>query len=83
MENKSLGYNLFIDRDTNDIILILLNTFRIAGEEGLLTELPEKVRMAESFTSLAKRINKHTHELGWCNDPDCPVDNPQTNDDKN
>jgi hypothetical protein len=83
MENKSLGYNLFIDRDTNDLILILLNTFRIAGEEGLLTELPEKIRMAEIFMPFAAKISKHTHELGWCNDPDCPVDNPQANDNEN
>lgn len=71
MDNKSLGYSLFIDRDGNDALLILLNTFRIAGEEGILKDLPEGITTVKKIMNLAETINKHTHEMGWCNDPDC------------
>ena len=79
MKNKSLGYNLFIDRDTNDALLILLNTFRIAGEKGILKDLPEGITTVRKIMTLAESINKHTHSLGWCNDPDCEKNQPNAN----
>lgn len=69
---SSLGFNLFIDEDTADLLVLFVNLYMEFEEtEGKNDFQPMAVKARETFKKFHKSVVGPIHELGWCKDPDC------------
>lgn len=78
--NKKAGiYNLVVDESRSDMITAMISVFLSSGAiNEFLDKAKEKGVIKttdEDIDSFLKDLSKMTHEMGWCKDSSCRLDN--------
>ena len=70
---KSLGFNLFVDEDMSDLFTLFSNLYLDFEKSGAdIKENPILATKSKvSFGVFLKKVTGPVHELGWCKDPNC------------
>jgi hypothetical protein len=77
-ENKKAEvFTLVMDKDRQMVFNLLAGGYmQITTEEGelaanVLTRSLIEFNLEEAFEGMLAEVAEKTHELGWCEDPDC------------
>ena len=74
MGEKSLGFNLFVDKETFMMMLAMSLMYKEVLEEEDTKTLVDKKIIRRELDNFMTKIDKYAHKVGWCSDPDCMWD---------